>query len=148
MNTSMPDERGDQVIGALDALSNAIEENTKDERQLRERIDALRQARRSGAEVTATLRQERTPGTMELLGRVLARLMDSSGQVRRTLARTMRAEGTSIPAIARLFGVTHQRVSNILSRPPAAPAPVLHDTGSQQGRHVVDSEENGEERAG
>jgi transposase len=30
---------------------------------------------------------------------------------------TLRREGVSIPAIAKLFGVTHQRVSNLLRRP-------------------------------
>jgi transposase len=66
---------------------------------------------------------------MELLGRVLSRLMEASGSARRALARAMRAEGTSIPAIARLFGVTHQRISNILNSPSAAPSP-LHEAPS------------------
>ncbi len=133
----MAQERGDEVVGALTALSDAIEHNSRDEAQLQERIAELRQARQSGAEVTAALRQEPSPGTVQLLGRVLARLMESSGHVRRALARTMRAEGTSIPAIARLFGVTHQRVSNILNRPAVGPAPV----GPQPDSPVPDAAE-------
>lgn len=147
----MADDRGDQVVGALEALSDAIDQNTEDERHLQDRISGLRDARTSGTEVTAALRQEQSPGTMELLGRVLARLMDSSGQVRRTLARTMRAEGTSIPAIARLFGVTHQRVSNILNRPGdrpnAVPGPVLHESAkTATGPTSVDEEQRGREQ--
>jgi hypothetical protein len=122
----MANDRGDEVTGALDALSDAIERNTGDERLLLGRLTSLRRERAAGKAVTAALAEEPNPGTMQLLGRILARLMDASGNARRSLARSMRAEGTSIPAIARIFGVTHQRVSNILSR-PAAPPPVLHE---------------------
>lgn len=123
----MADERGDEVAGALDALSDAIEHNSGDERLLLGRIHGLRRARSGGIGTTAALENEPTPGTMQLLGRILSRLMDASGTARRALAHSMRNEGTSIPAIARIFGVTHQRVSNILNRPPGASAPVLHE---------------------
>lgn len=122
---TMSDERGDHVVSALDALVDAVEKNAGDERQLVRKIGGLREARASGTPVTNALGEERPPGTMELLGRVLSRLMEASGSTRRALARAMRAEGTSIPSIARLFGVTHQRISNILNH-PAAPS-VLHE---------------------
>jgi len=139
---------GDDVVGALDALNEAIEQNSRDQQQLRERIEALRQARRSGVEVTTALRQEQEPGTMQLLGGVLGRLMESSGTLRRALARTMRSEGTSIPAIARLFGVTHQRVSNILNRPSAVPAPALHGAAVVRRGGAHDGDDEQREQAG
>jgi hypothetical protein len=123
----MSDERDDEVVGALDALSDAIERNSGDERLLLGRIHGLRRARSGGSGMTTALENEPSPGTMELLGRILARLMEASGLARRALARSMRDEGTSIPAIAKIFGVTHQRVSNILQRPAAGPGPVLDD---------------------
>jgi DNA invertase Pin-like site-specific DNA recombinase len=123
----MSDERGDEVLSALDALSDAIERNSGDERLLLGRIHGLRRARSGGTGMTGALEAEPSPGTMQLLGRILSRLMDASGTARRALARSMRNEGTSIPAIARIFGVTHQRVSNILNRPAAVPGPVLHE---------------------
>ena len=46
-------------------------------------------------------------------GRVVF-LGSSSGAFRRALVLALREEGVSIPAIARMFGVTHQRVSNLL----------------------------------
>jgi hypothetical protein len=123
---TMPEERGDHVVTALDALVEAVEQNVGDERQLVRKVSGLREARTTGTPVTHALGEERPPGTMELLGRVLSRLMEASGSTRRALARAMRTEGTSIPAIARLFGVTHQRISNILNHPAAAPS-VLHE---------------------
>lgn len=126
----MRHERGDEVGAALDALSDAIERNAGDERMLQGRLAALRRERASGTGVTKALEQEPVPGTMALLGQILSRLMETSGTARRALARSMRSEGTSIPAIARVFGVTHQRVSNILSRPAAVPPPVLHEASA------------------
>ncbi|MDE3086539.1 MAG: hypothetical protein KGJ77_07205 [Acidobacteriota bacterium] len=134
MEMAMADERGarqgDEVLEAIDALTDAVEANSDDEKLLTQRLDELRRERERGVPVTQALADEDNPGTMQVLGRVLSRLMDASGNVRRALARSMRSEGTSIPAIARIFGVTHQRVSNILNRPPAVPAPVLHDVGT------------------
>jgi plasmid maintenance system antidote protein VapI len=131
----MSDERGDHdhVVRALDALVEAVERNSGDERQLVRKLGGLREARASGTPVAHALGQERPPGTMELLGRVLSRLMEASGATRRALARAMRAEGTSIPGIARLFGVTHQRVSNILNQPAVTPSAVAEHVPSSYG---------------
>ncbi|HZU78867.1 MAG TPA: helix-turn-helix domain-containing protein [Acidimicrobiales bacterium] len=130
----MANERGDQVIEAIDALVGAVEKNSADQQQLVENLHGLRRARQAGTPMTSALANERGPGTMQLLGRVLGRLMEASGTARRALAHAMRAEGTSIPAIARVFGVTHQRVSNILARPHAVPAPVLHEAPSGEAQ--------------
>ena len=151
-------EQRDHVVDALDALTDAIEQNAGDERQLVQKVGALREARLAGKPITETLSEERAPGTMELLGRVLTRLMDASGGARRALARAMRSEGTTVPAIARIFGVTHQRISNILNHPgaPAAPAPVLHEASGPPGldgpaageRRGEETDDEAEERLG
>jgi transposase len=47
---------------------------------------------------------------------ILRRQSEASGYFRRSLVVALRAEGQSIPSIATLFGVTHQRVSNLLRR--------------------------------
>ncbi len=117
----MADARPDEVLSALDALSEAIERNREDEQLLLSRLANLRRAWAEGGVVGGALAQEPVPGTLQLLGRILSRLTESSGNARRALARAMRAEGATIPAIAQVFGVTHQRVSNILSRPVPAP---------------------------
>lgn len=133
----MSDERGNEVAGALDALSDAIERNSGDERLLQSRIHGLRRATSAGTGMTEALEAEQSPGTMQLLGRILSRLMDSSGTTRRALARSMRSEGASIPAIAKIFGVTHQRVSNILNKPTAVPGPVLHESADEEARSAA-----------
>ena len=47
---------------------------------------------------------------------ILRRQSEASGYLRRSLVVALRSEGQSIPSIAHLFGVTHQRVSNLLRR--------------------------------
>ena len=130
----MPDEQADGLLYALESLAKAIEANADDEELLLERLSQLGQRWRSGSRVTQALAEETAPGALQLLGRVLSRLTDASGTARRALAETMRAEGTSIPAIARTFGVTHQRVSNILSRHHGGgrPSPTEHDGEEEQ----------------
>lgn len=134
----MPDEHGDGLLAALDALVEAIEANAKDHELLMARLSSLRRSRQSGVPVTDALAQEPDPGALQVLGRILSRLTEASGLARRALAGAMRGEGTSIPAIAKSFGVSHQRVSNILSRPAVAPSPVraYHeaDEGEDQER--------------
>ena len=53
---------------------------------------------------------------MQLVSTILRRQSEASGYLRRSLVVALRAEGQSIPSIAHLFGVTHQRVSNLLRR--------------------------------
>lgn len=134
----MPDEHGDGLLSALDALVKAIEANAKDHELLLVRLASLRRSRMAGVPVTDALAEEPDPRALEVLGRILSRLMEASGLVRRALAGSMRSEGTSIPAIAQTFGVSHQRISNILNRPPAAPTSLPRDS---------DDTDEGEEQA-
>ena len=46
--------------------------------------------------------------------RILRRATEASGQLRRRVAAGLRAEGATLPAIARWFGVSHQRISTLL----------------------------------
>ncbi|HEY1734540.1 MAG TPA: hypothetical protein VGG23_08845 [Acidimicrobiales bacterium] len=113
-----PRAAGDPTLVALDELSAALDDLGRDQRDLAQRIDALRQARQSGASWQEILSKEEPPGSMQVVSRMLARLSKASGTVRKELVDVLRSEGASIPSIARLFGVTHQRVSNLLRRSP------------------------------
>ena len=104
----------DPLACALTALVEAVEQSSAEAQLLLTSVASLRRAVLSGSSVTEALADETDPGTVQLLSRVLSRLMEASGNARRELVRSMRAEGASIPAIARVLGVTHQRVSNIL----------------------------------
>ena len=120
---SMPDQnhdrRGtgpDDVLLALDELESVLRENAESERLLAKRIAEVRLARQNGREWKAILGDEDDPGTVQLVSTILRRQSEASGYLRRSLVVALRAEGQSIPSIAHLFGVTHQRVSNLLRR--------------------------------
>jgi hypothetical protein len=106
----------DDVLRALAELESVLRENAQSERLLAERIADVRLARRNGREWKAILGDEDDPGTVQLVSTILRRQSEASGYLRRSLVVALRAEGQSIPSIAHLFGVTHQRVSNLLRR--------------------------------
>jgi hypothetical protein len=106
----------DDVLHALNELEAALRENADYERALMQRIGQVRLARESGQEWKAILADEDDPGTVQLVSTILRRQSEASGYLRRSLVVALRAEGQSIPSIAHLFGVTHQRVSNLLRR--------------------------------
>jgi hypothetical protein len=106
----------DEVLNALNELEVALRENAESERLLFARIAEVRLARENGKDWKAILAAEDTPGTVQLVSSVLRRQSEASGYLRRSLVVALRAEGQSIPSIANLFGVTHQRVSNLLRR--------------------------------
>jgi hypothetical protein len=106
----------DEVLHALDELEAVLRENAESERLLSKRIADVRLARQNGQEWKAILGDEDEPGTVQLVSTILRRQSEASGYLRRSLVVALRSEGQSIPSIAHLFGVTHQRVSNLLRR--------------------------------
>jgi hypothetical protein len=106
----------DEVLIALDELESVLRQNAESERLLAQRIAEVRLARQNGREWKAILGDEEEPGTVQLVSTILRRQSEASGYLRRSLVVALRAEGQSIPSIAHLFGVTHQRVSNLLRR--------------------------------
>jgi len=106
----------DEVLKALGELDDVLKENAERERVLFQRIAEVRLARENGQDWKAILANEDEPSTVQLVSTILRRQSEASGYLRRSLVVALRAEGQSIPSIAHLFGVTHQRVSNLLRR--------------------------------
>jgi hypothetical protein len=113
-----PGSDADPTLRALDALAEALEQIAQDQKVLAKKIDGLRRARRKGVAWQDILVEEDAPGSMQVVSAMLACLSKASGTLRKELVEELREEGATIPAIARLFGVTHQRVSNLLRRSP------------------------------
>jgi hypothetical protein len=111
-NDSSPDE----VLKALGELDAVLKENAERERILFQRIAEVRLARENGQQWKSILANEDEPSTVQLVSTILRRQSEASGYLRRSLVVALRSEGQSIPSIAHLFGVTHQRVSNLLRR--------------------------------
>jgi len=108
----------DATLRALDALTGALTELRRDTQLLEDRLQDLRHRRSEGRAWRDILGDEQPPRAMQVVSRMLASLAKASGTLRKELVDSLRREGASIPAIAKLFGVTHQRISNLLRRPP------------------------------
>jgi hypothetical protein len=104
----------DPVIAAIDELTVAVEANVEDERALAGNLRKMRSRRARGASTRDLLSADASPSALSLIGRVMVRFATASALLRRALARDLRSEGESVTAIARLFGVTHQRASTLL----------------------------------
>jgi hypothetical protein len=108
--------RHDPALSALSDLARVLEQNAETQRLLASRIRDAQRARSAGQSWSEVLTAESEPGTMQLVSQDLGRMSKASGALRTHLVVALREEGVSIPAIARLFGVTHQRVSNLLRK--------------------------------
>jgi hypothetical protein len=106
----------------LDDLAAVIEDNAREERLLARRVRRLRAERASGRSWHALLGEESAPAALRLAARVVGRMTEAGAHFRRSVARGLRLEGATIPAIAASFGVSHQRVS-VLLRDDPTPAP-------------------------
>jgi len=106
----------DPTIEALDALCGALEEIGESHEVLVRKVQALHEARLSGSPWHEILAAEDGPPAMQLVSQLLAQISGASGVLRKVLVEALRDEGVSLPAIAKMFGVSHQRVSNLLRR--------------------------------
>jgi hypothetical protein len=106
----------DPVLSAIDELSSAVRENVEDEKVLNRKLRTMRSNRLRGASTRELLASEESPAALSVLGRILSRLGRASSIFRRTFARDLHGQGVTVTAIARLFGVTHQRTSALLRR--------------------------------
>ncbi len=123
MTVTQVEEDPGGVLAAVDGLAAAVEENGKDERLLVRRLRELREGRAEGRSWLDLLGPDERPSVLGLIGRIIGRLTDAGGALRRALARGLRLEGATIATIAKRFGVSHQRISALLRREDRPTAP-------------------------
>jgi transcriptional regulator with XRE-family HTH domain len=99
---------------ALDDLDRALDDSVDMTRRVKERIAEIRAARARGQSMSEIVPQEETPLIVQLLTEITNLLHSYGNRVRRTEARALHQEGMTMEEIARLFGVTRQRVSALL----------------------------------
>jgi DNA-directed RNA polymerase sigma subunit (sigma70/sigma32) len=99
---------------ALEDLDHALDQVAQMTGQMRRRIAELRVVQAEGRPLRDTLSQEQTPLIVQLLTESTNLLHSYGNRVRRTEARALHREGMTMEEIARLFGVSRQRVSALL----------------------------------
>lgn len=104
------------VLQALDELIEAIEENTRRNRRVLARARRIKQQRAKGKPWREIVSDEERPLIVELLTQNMKALATAGANVRRMEAQALHAEGLPMDRIAELFGVTRQRISELLRR--------------------------------
>lgn len=101
-------------LDALADLDQALDTNIERTHRMRQRIREIQEALAGGGSLRQVVPAEETPLLVELLTQSAEHLQAYGSRVRRTEARALHREGLTMEEIARLFGVTRQRVSALL----------------------------------
>lgn len=107
----------EDLFEALDALVLALRESSARNDEAIRRADVIRRRRSEGAAWTDIVSGGDGPLIVELLSRNMEALTSVGSRLRRLEAKALHDEGLSMERIAELFGVTRQRISELL-RPP------------------------------
>jgi DNA-directed RNA polymerase sigma subunit (sigma70/sigma32) len=107
-------DASDAFMEALDDLEGALDQSVEMAHRMRERITDIRKARAGGRPLREIVPFEQTPLIVQLLTESTNLLHSYGNRVRRTEARALHREGMTMDEIAKLFGVTRQRVSALL----------------------------------
>lgn len=99
---------------ALDDLDRALDQTGEMADRMKERIEYLRTAIADGRPLREIVSAEHPPLIVQLITESTNLLHHYGNRVRRTEALALHREGMTMDEIARLFGVTRQRVSALL----------------------------------
>jgi hypothetical protein len=113
--TELTTSIGDGDSATLEAVADQIDAAASEERAAASTVRELAAQRRKGSSWTHIATHGGLRAALERIGDGVQVLRGGAARLRRTAARGMVEEGTSTRQIGRLFGVSHQRVSAIVS---------------------------------
>lgn len=108
-----------KFLQALDELDDALTRSTEMTARMRARIAYLKAQIAAGRALREIVPAEEAPLLVQLLTESAGLLHTYGNRVRRTEALALHHEGMTMDEIARLFGVSRQRVSALLREQPA-----------------------------
>ncbi len=101
---------------ALLELAEAAEETARDQQKVARRARTLDRERGRGVPWSQLLERGSLSGLLDLLAASAARILDATGKLRRVVVGSLGVEGLSTRQIAKLLGVSHQRISALRNR--------------------------------
>ena len=116
------------LLSGLDDLLDITDANIARARLIKQRIAHLRREVTAGKPLTTIVAAEQRPLSLELITDNITALQDVGSRLRWAEAAALRAEGLTVAAIARVFGVTRQRVSKLLQQPPQLFFSLINDS--------------------
>jgi DNA-directed RNA polymerase sigma subunit (sigma70/sigma32) len=107
-------EETEAFMAALADLDRALDEAAQMVERMKQRISDIRRVHAEGRLLREIVPEEEAPLIVQLLTESTNLLHSYGNRVRRTEARALYREGMTMDEIAKLFGVTRQRVSALL----------------------------------
>lgn len=104
----------DRFYECLRNLATTADANIERWNQVKKRSEELRAALDRDPDLPKLIRNESPPRVVELLSANIAALTDAGGALRRAEASALRSHGLSLTEIGELFGVSRQRISELL----------------------------------
>ena len=104
----------DEFLRALRDLERGLDQVAEAVDDMRQRIRFLESAADAGHKLRDSVPMEHSPMLVQLLTQTTELLQSYGNRVRTTEAQALYSEGLTMDEIARLFGVSRQRVSTLL----------------------------------
>ncbi|HET9059188.1 MAG TPA: hypothetical protein VFN61_04650 [Acidimicrobiales bacterium] len=104
----------DGVTVAFDAMAQVAEQVSQDSQKLADQSRAAGAERAAGASMTEVMDSGRPQAVLKLAESLAKRLVSAASVLRHAVVRDLSSEGKKVSAIARIFGVSHQRISVLL----------------------------------
>lgn len=108
----MPED--EEILEALAELTDALRQNTERNEQVLKRAEDLRRRRSQGIRWSELVTDEERPLIVEMLTQNMHVLTSAGARLRRLEAKALHDEGVTMERIAQLFGVSRQRISELL----------------------------------
>ena len=132
--TPTPDPLTIELVDALESLVEALRANTERNVQAIRRAHHLIEGLRAGTSNIELVTQHDDPLIFELTRQNLEALSEAGSRVRRAQVHALHHEGMSTAQIAAVFGVTRQRISQLVQA-----ARRQHDTGAPPEGEALDA---------
>ena len=113
--------RDDPVLAALDELVNVLDATQERTAVALARAKELRALRERGVSYAEAVDAEQGPLIVEIMREVVATLVASASRFQREEARALWNEGLTMERIGTQFGISRQRVSDLLGSPGRRP---------------------------
>ncbi len=113
--STRPPVTDDRALGAVERAADTLDAAAADTRAAARRLRTVRTARRRGRRWGEILANGTARELLGLLGSATRRLTDASASARRALSQALVADGLRIGEVAELIGVSHQRISQVLT---------------------------------
>jgi hypothetical protein len=107
-----------RTAAAMSRLGASLRSTADELQRLAHRADVVADAVGAGEPLSNVITAEPGPLVIARLAELLDELADAGAQARRAEAAQLHAEGLTQGKIAKIFGVTRQRVSVLLAPPP------------------------------